>query len=117
MNGPAKLTLIVPDEATPPPDEHQAPPEDFQEEALPAPLRRLFSHKSKDVDLGAVKDGLDQVQTQVESLLQDVDQSTVAGFHLGSVQVSLGISAGGSIGVVTAGVEASMTLTFERMRS
>ena len=115
MSTPRKLTLIVADDGPSPADEYQAPLEDFEEQAIPAPIRRLFSHKPKDVDLGPLKTGLEQAQGQIDALLQDMTDSTVAGFRLGSVEVSLAISAGGSIGVVTAGVEASMSLTFERV--
>jgi hypothetical protein len=115
MSDPSKLTLIVPDDEAAPPGEDQPKPEDFEEQAVPAVVRRLFSHKSKDVDLGPLKTGLDQVQGQIDALLEDINHSTVAGFRLNSVEVSLGISAGGSIGVVTAGVAASMSLTFERV--
>jgi hypothetical protein len=117
MSMPNKLTVIVLDETPVPTDAPPSRPEDFEEQALPLPgfVRKFFVHKSEDVDLAPLKTGLEQVQGEIGALLEDIDRSNVAGFRLGSVEVSLGISAGGSIGVVTAGVTASMSLTFERV--
>jgi hypothetical protein len=115
VNNPNKLTIIVADEEPVPTGAPPSEPEDFEEQALPGFVRKIFSHKSENVDLAPLKTGLRQVQGEVGAMLEDLDRSNVAGFRLGSVEVSLGISAGGSIGVVTAGVTASMTLMFERV--
>jgi X-X-X-Leu-X-X-Gly heptad repeat protein len=103
MSDPAKLTLIVGDEAMiaggP-----EAKPEDFEE----------HFGRPKDVDIDKLQDGLQRVQGQVDKLLEGVNQSTVGGFRLNSIDVSLAISAKGSIGIASAGVMASMSLSFKR---
>jgi hypothetical protein len=114
MTAPDKLTLIVPDESAAAGEPSQRP-EDFEEQALPAWVPRVRLHRPKDVDLNKLQEGLDQMQGQIDALLQGVKTSTVAGFRLNSIEISLAISAGGSIGVATAGVEASMSLSFQRV--
>jgi hypothetical protein len=118
MSDQTKLTLIVPESTSEVSVAGTVPAaqEDFEEQALPVPefVQRIFSHKAKEVDLAPVKSGLMKIQTEVADLLSEINTSTVAGFRLSSVEVSPGISGGGTIGVVTAGVEASMSLTFER---
>jgi hypothetical protein len=114
MNDARTLTLIVADQAaTPAPSD--AKEEDFEEEAIPAAVARLLGHRPKDVPLDKLTKSLDRAQAQIDELLEGVKQSTVAGFRLNSIEVSLAISAEGSIGVATAGVEASMALSFERV--
>jgi len=87
----------------------------YQEEGLGTWLRRAFV-KEKTVDLAKVQQDLDKVQAQVDGLLATVDTTDRSGFALSAVQVSLGMSAEGSIGVVTAGVEVTIALTYERRR-
>lgn len=107
------LTLIVPGEVALT-GEPESKPEDFEEQALPQFLTR-FVHRPKEVDLDKLQDGLQRVQGQIDELLKSVKTSAVAGYRLSSIEVSLGISAEGSIGVATAGVQASMSLSFERV--
>jgi hypothetical protein len=113
MTDPQTLTLIVPN-AEVMTGEPESKPEDFEEQAFPKFLARLV-HRPKEVDLNTLQDGLQTVQGQIDALLKVVKDSTVDDYRLNSVEVSLGISAEGSIGVATAGVEASISLSFERV--
>ena len=114
MSDPDKLTLIVAGDAVAPQPPTADKPEDFEEQALPAWVPRIHERRPKDVDLSKLKEGLQRVQKQIDGLLAQVNQPSAAGFKLQSVEVALAITAEGSIGVATAGVEASVALTFER---
>lgn len=115
MNDARKVTLIVADEAArqPPPGARE---EDFREEAGPAFLGRIVG-RPKDVPLDKLKKNLDRAQADIDQLLTGVRPSTAGGFQLNSIDVSLAISGEGSIGFATAGVEASITLSFGRASS
>lgn len=69
----------------------------------------------KQVDLAKVKGDLDRVQGQIDSLLSDLKAKDTERFRLAQVEVSLAVSAEGSIGVATAGVQAGIALTFSRI--
>jgi hypothetical protein len=71
--------------------------------------------KRKEVDLDPVKADLDRVQGQIDTLLASVEAHDSERFRLSQVEVSLAISAEGSIGVATAGVQAGIALTFARL--
>ena len=71
--------------------------------------------KRKDVDLSAVRDDLDRVQGQIDDLLAKLKTKDSDRFRLAQVEVSLAVSAEGSIGVATAGVQAGIALTFSRV--
>jgi hypothetical protein len=66
----------------------------------------------KEVPLEKIHGELDRVQAELDDVLSKIDTQPKQGFHLSEVAISLGISAEGSIGVVSAGVEAGITLTF-----
>jgi hypothetical protein len=68
----------------------------------------------KDVSLHKVESELVRVQGEIDDLLAKVETAPRHGFKLSEVEISLGLSAGGSIGIVTAGVEAGVTLHFAR---
>jgi hypothetical protein len=70
--------------------------------------------KDKQLDLAAVQVKLDRVQAEVDGLIARLDSNQRHGFHLSEVQVAVGITAEGSIAVVTAGVQASLTLVYSR---
>ena len=110
MTDPSTLTLIVPGEVAV--GDAERKPEDFEEHAIPV-IGRLF-HGSKEVDIGKLQASLEKAQDQIDALLKKVRKSTVSGYRLSSIEVSLAISAEGSIGVASAGVEASLSLSFER---
>ncbi len=70
--------------------------------------------RRKPLDLGEAQVQLDRVQSEVDDLLGKLATQTKHGFRLSQVQVAVGVSAQGSIGVVTAGVQASLTLIYSR---
>ncbi len=121
MSTPKAVTLIVTDD-TPPTGpagsapNWKAPPDGFEEQALhvPAFVKNIFVRKPKDVDLGRLQNALEKAEDEVAALLGALKHQSAGGFHLKSVDVDLSVSAEGSIGVVTAGAEASITLSFER---
>jgi hypothetical protein len=99
-----------------PDDEQQTAPDGLQEHLLaPTWVRRIVPTR-KAVGLDQLRDELDKVQSQIDTILQTVRSPQVSAgkVRLTGVQVSLGITASGSIGVVTAGMEASLTLVYER---
>jgi hypothetical protein len=111
MNEAEKITLIVASEPETSGESDEAVAQGVREQLA---RLRIF-HRPKEVELDKLQDGLRRVQGQLDQLLTGVNRSTVAGFRLTTVEVSLAISAEGSIGVATAGVEASMSLSFERL--
>ncbi|MGH9022069.1 MAG: Pepco domain-containing protein [Acidimicrobiia bacterium] len=64
------------------------------------------------VDLGVVKENLERVQSEIETLLERLDTDYRAGFALKQVELSLSVSAEGSIGIVTPGPDAAITLVY-----
>jgi hypothetical protein len=107
------VTLIVPSDTFVTPSLSRA--EDFQEEAAFArgPIARLFGHAAQEVPMATLKVNLERAYGEVAELLEVTKTSALAGYRLASVDISLAVSAEGSIGVATAGVQASMTFSFE----
>jgi hypothetical protein len=68
----------------------------------------------KDVPLSKINSELDRVQAELDDVLSKIDTQPKHGFRLSEVAIALGISAEGSIGVVSAGVQAGITLTFSK---
>ncbi len=75
--------------------------------------RSLFGHR-KEVPLEKIQVELARVQGELDGILEKLGDESHHGFALSEVEISLGISAGGSIGVVTAGLTASLTLHFAK---
>ncbi|MGD0928296.1 MAG: hypothetical protein ABR926_24245 [Streptosporangiaceae bacterium] len=76
-------------------------------------VKSLFVGR-KEIALDKIHSELDRVQAELDDVLASIDTQPKHGFHLTEVEVSLGISGEGSIGVVSAGVEAGITLTFSK---
>jgi hypothetical protein len=72
-------------------------------------------HGPTDVDVGKLQGELEKVQGQIADLLKAVKDPAGSGFRLKTIEVALGVTGQGSIGIATAGVEASLTLSFERV--
>jgi len=79
-------------------------------------VKSLFVGK-KEVPLDKIHSELDRVQAELDDVLSKIDIGPKHGFQLSEVEFSLGISAEGSIGVVSAGVEVGITLTFSKQGS
>jgi dihydroxyacetone kinase len=112
---PTTVTLIVADDFATPRGTQAARGEgvrdDFAEHALPFFAK---AHKSKEVSLDKLQQALGKAQAEVAALLRGVTNPNVPGFRLNTVEIELSVSAEGSIGIATAGAEASLTLSFER---
>jgi hypothetical protein len=76
-------------------------------------IKSLFVGR-KDVPLEKIDAELTRVQGEIDNILAKVEKDSRQGFKLSEVEISLGLSAGGSIGVVTAGIEAGITLHFAK---
>jgi hypothetical protein len=73
----------------------------------------LFFDK-EEVPLKKIVEELTKVQGDIEDVLAKIDTKPRKGFTFSGVEISLGLSAGGSIGIATAGVDAGITLHFTR---
>ena len=74
---------------------------------------RWPGHDTKTIKAGALQKGLDDIQAQIDGVLGKVAQPKVPSFQLKTVDISLAITAEGSVGIATAGVQASLTLSFD----
>jgi hypothetical protein len=91
-------------------------PGSYQEDfSAPQWVRRIVP-KQESVELSKLSGQLEDVQKQVDKILQSVASPDVSPgkMRLSSLEVSVGITASGGIGVVTAGMQASLTLVYER---
>lgn len=116
MTEPGFGVLVEEEELVPAPVPDTGPlePGEVREHlGIPQWVRRRVI-KRQEVDLGQIRSQLDSVQNQVDSVLAQLGTEQRQGFALHEVQVSVGISAQGSIAVVTAGVQASLTLVYSR---
>jgi hypothetical protein len=71
-----------------------------------------FLGLSKTVDIATLQKNLDDTMSGVSQLFNDLQQKAVSGWELEGVTVSLSISAEGSIGIATAGVEAGIEVSW-----
>ncbi len=89
--------------------------EDDTEELGVRSFVKRWVFKDKELPIGQARQELQRVEAEVDQLLAAIQTGTKAsGFHLKTVEVAVGLSASGSIGVVTAGVQASLTLVYDR---
>jgi hypothetical protein len=108
-NKPGSLSIIVTSD-----DPSDLDDETEVQEAGPIKaLKRIFVGR-KEVPLETINSELDRVQAELDDVLSKIDSKPKHGFRLTEVDISLGISAEGSIGVVSAGVEAGITLIFSK---
>jgi hypothetical protein len=78
------------------------------------PLLGKFFAKKGTVEISRVKGQLDSTLAQTRDLLESVENQTFGEWGLNEITVGLAITAEGTIGVATAGVEASIELKFLR---
>jgi hypothetical protein len=74
-------------------------------------IKKLVGFEEK-IDVDKIKTNLDDCLSGIGDVLSDLRQKAMAGWELESVTVSLAVSAEGSIGIATAGVEASIEVSF-----
>jgi hypothetical protein len=110
------LFILVPEEEI----LDQAPSEsDYEEGDEPQgprwdKVRRKFVRRHS-VSLTKVQAGLDDIQNQARGLLISLSDGQIGNMRLDEVEFSIGVSAEGSLGIVTAGVEAAMALRYKRV--
>ena len=116
---PTTLRLLVPDDEVAITGTHESPPEtastadvdEYQERGLLGWVRSKVL-RTEDIPIAAAQEQLARIDSEVNTLLTSTTPSTVGGFHLKEVQVGVIISAQGSIGIATAGIQASLTLVY-----
>jgi hypothetical protein len=107
---PRVFTVLIEEEIAEPAPQKELAPGDVVEHGW---IRKKVLRR-KPLDLGEAQAQLDRVQGEVDDLIGQLATQTKHGFGLSEVQVAVGVSAQGSIGVVTAGVQASLTLVYSR---
>lgn len=115
MDAPQEINLVVPEPAPLIPVSTRWL--DAPDDNLVASMISWPGHDNKPIALDKLRSGLDDIQGQIDGLLERVNEPKSPSFRLKSVDVSLAITAEGSIGIASAGVQASMTLSFERTSS
>lgn len=65
-----------------------------------------------DIDAGVIRDNIDKCLAQLNDVFANLKQPSIAGWSVGSIMVGLTVTAQGSIGIATAGIEASLEITF-----
>jgi hypothetical protein len=73
----------------------------------------IFSRKSERT-LEDMKNDIAKLSDQVSAIAAALQEKQGGKFSVASIEIGLAISAEGSIGIATAGVEASISLTLER---
>lgn len=69
------------------------------------------------VPLSQMGSELQKVQEEIEALTATLRPSLGKGFSLDEIQIGVGVSAQGGIAIVSAGVQASLTLLYSRRKS
>lgn len=109
---PTTLRLLVPAEelattGTPeaPETASTAAPDEYQERGLFGWVRSKVL-QTEDILIEAAQEQLARIDSEVNTMPTSTTPSTVGGFHLKEVQVGVIISAQGSIGIATVGIQA-----------
>jgi hypothetical protein len=69
----------------------------------------------RSVSLTSVQTDLDDIQNQARRLLTSLSGGQIGDMRLDEVQFSVGVSAQGSLGIVTAGAQAAIALKYKRV--
>ncbi len=106
------LTIIVPAAAAAVPERTREADKGGEQHGLREAVSRLVGYVPKDT--GQLDKKLAETIAQLQEVIGEIEKSSVGSMQLKSVEVGLAVSAEGSIGIATAGVETSITLSFER---
>jgi hypothetical protein len=89
-------------------------PDQLEEQGIKDVVRRVVRRRvrTESVDMARLTQDLDRVQRDVEQLLSGRTEHKVGKMRLDEIQIGLALCAEGSIGVVTAGIEASISLVY-----
>jgi hypothetical protein len=109
------LFILVPGDMSMPGPGLAEPEDDGVEEHGPRWdrfVQRIVQRQT--VDLSRVQANLEKLQIQARQLLASLSAEQVGDLRLDEVEFSIGVNAEGSLGIVTAGVEAAIALTYRR---
>ena len=98
------ITLIVPDQA-------QTSSGGSAIHLLPENASVVIG-QAVSIDAGLIRANIDQCLAQVKQVFVNLQQPSVNGWQVENITVGLTITAQGSVGIATAGVEASLQITF-----
>ncbi len=73
-------------------------------------LRRVV--RSEEVDLETFKNNIERTVDQIDELLDKIGNKVKGSWKVESISVGLSVTAEGSIGIVTGGVETSIRVSF-----
>jgi hypothetical protein len=100
---PDTITLIAP---TPTSDAAKAAPH-----AAPA-LAGIATH-AVSVDAGLIRQNVDKCLDQLKQVFANLAEPSIEGWSVGTITVGLTVTAQGSVGIATAGIEAALEITFK----
>jgi hypothetical protein len=77
-------------------------------------LSRLFGASPVKTTAASLQEQVDKLSGVIDTIVKQVTPKLDQGFKFKEIEVALALSAEGTIGFATAGVEATFTLKFER---
>lgn len=104
------VTLIVPANSVPATGDRGG----GQTHSLQSIVRNVTS---KAVSEETLRSGLESALKQVRTVVANLHSQAVEGWQVESLSVSLAVTAEGSVGVATVGAEASIEVTFQRIKT
>ena len=86
-----------------------------------APLERLSAHQSTigsavEISADDLRNNIDNCLQQMKQVFSSLREPAIDGWSVQNISVGLTISAEGSIGIATAGVEASINISFSPIK-
>jgi hypothetical protein len=94
---PNSLTLIVPGQSL----------------AAHEPVAPKIVTQAVAIDAGLIRDNLDQCLAQLRQVFANLAEPAIEGWSVGTITVGLTVSAQGSVGIATAGIEAALEVSFK----
>jgi len=77
-------------------------------------LARMLGYKKVTIKPDSISADLEKLSDTVYIIADTIEAKKSGSFRVASIEIGLAISGEGSIGIATAGVEASVTVTLER---
>jgi hypothetical protein len=97
------LTLIV---------KGNAEPENTEASGQAARTAQIATH-AVSIDAGLIQENIDKCLAQLRQVFTHLREPSIEGWSVGTITVGLSVTAQGSIGIATAGLEASLEVTFK----
>lgn len=90
--------------------------EELPEGYAPAQIFQFLAGrvKSKSISLDKIREEMNRLEGELDALTGNIKTKLATGYELKEVQVAVGLSAQGSIAIVTAGVQTTLTLVYSR---